>query len=121
MLSSMIRFAFPNFSQRRSHLSSPLHLAWLIQPKLAKYAPICRSTCFPACEDPVGEELEGVKVLIDGYRKASISDISYDFYPGGRHEMLNEINRVEVVANLLGWISGVLQRVDEVPIAPSAT
>ena len=72
-------------------------------------------------EDPVGQELEGVKVLIDAYRKAGISDISYDFYPGGRHEMLNEINRVEVVANLLGWISGVLQRVDEVPTAPSAT
>jgi alpha-beta hydrolase superfamily lysophospholipase len=37
-------------------------------------------------------------------------DMSHDFYPGGRHEMLNEINRVEVRANLLRWISSVLER-----------
>ena len=76
---------------------------------------------FSGSEDPVGQELEGVKALIDRYRKSGISDISYDFYPGGRHEMLNETNRVEVAANLLSWISEVLQRVDEVPSALSAT
>jgi len=25
-------------------------------------------------------------------------------YPGGRHEMLNETNRAEVVADLLAWL-----------------
>src|SRR5262245_43570917 len=34
-----------------------------------------------------------------------IDNISHDFYSGGRHEMLNEINRDEVRARLLGWIS----------------
>jgi len=29
---------------------------------------------------------------------------------GGRHEMLNEINREEVRANLLAWILGVLEK-----------
>lgn len=65
---------------------------------------------FSGTEDPVGQQLAGVQVLIDRYRKAGIDDISHDFYPGGRHEMLNEINRDEVRANLLGWLSAVLER-----------
>lgn len=62
---------------------------------------------FSGSEDPVGQRLEGVHILIERLRAAGIRDISYDFYPGGRHEMLNEINRVEVRANLLRWISAV--------------
>ena len=63
---------------------------------------------FSGSEDPVGQRLAGVQVLIERYRVAGIGDISYDFYPGGRHEMLNEINQIEVRANLLSWISRVL-------------
>jgi alpha-beta hydrolase superfamily lysophospholipase len=63
---------------------------------------------FSGGEDPVGERLQGVRVLIDRYRKAGLHEISLDFYPGGRHKMLNEINRDEVMANLLCWISAVL-------------
>jgi len=44
-----------------------------------------------------------------GYRSAGITSINHDFYPSGRHEMLHELNRREVVTNLLVWISGVLQ------------
>lgn len=64
---------------------------------------------FSGSEDPVGQHLKGVNVLINRYREAGIRDISHDFYPGGRHEMLNEINRAEVRANLLCWISSVVQ------------
>ena len=63
---------------------------------------------FSGSEDPVGQRLAGVRALINRYHKAGISDIFYDFYEGGRHEMLNETNRVEVRANLLNWISNVL-------------
>ena len=65
---------------------------------------------FSGSEDPVGQQLEGVRVLIERYREAGISDLSIDSYPGGRHEMLNEINRDEVRANLLGWISTFLEK-----------
>ena len=65
---------------------------------------------FSGSEDPVGQELVGVQALIERYREAGIHDVAHDFYPGGRHEMLNEINRAEVRARLLGWISGVLDR-----------
>ena len=65
---------------------------------------------FSGSEDPVGQQLEGVKSLIERYRAAGLHDLSHDFYPGGRHEMLNEINRDEVRARLLDWIAAVLER-----------
>ena len=67
---------------------------------------------FSGSEDPVGQELEGVQTLIDRYHKAGIYDISHDFYAGGRHEMLNEINRGEVRERLLAWIFAVIERTE---------
>lgn len=64
-------------------------------------------------EDPVGQHLQGVLLLIERYRRAGLKDISHDFYPGGRHEMLNEINRDEVQARLLNWISLLLEKLTE--------
>jgi len=49
---------------------------------------------------------------MERYRQAGIRDIRHDFYPGGRHEMLNEINRREVSRNLLNWLSALLDRVN---------
>ena len=63
---------------------------------------------FSGSEDPVGQQLEGVRLLIDRYHQAGIGDINHHFYQGGRHEMLNEINRGEVQTNLLLWISAAL-------------
>jgi len=65
---------------------------------------------FSGSEDPVGQQLEGVRLLIDRYHQAGIRNICHHFYPGGRHEMLNEINRGEVQTNLLLWISAVPHR-----------
>jgi hypothetical protein len=42
---------------------------------------------------PGRQQLRGLHKLIARYRNAGLSDIAFDFYPGGRHEMLNEINR----------------------------
>ena len=65
---------------------------------------------FSGSEDPVGQQLKGVRTLMGRYWEAGIRAISADFYPGGRHEMLNEVNRDEVQARLLGWIGA---RVEE--------
>jgi len=64
---------------------------------------------FSGSEDPVGQQLEGLRILIGRYRSAGLSNISHHFYLGGRHEMLHEINGAEVRTNLLLWISCVLQ------------
>jgi len=78
--------------------------------RLGKIRPELPIYIFSGSEDPVGQQLAGVQTLIERYRQAGLRDISHDFYPGGRHEMLNEINRREVLANLLRWISGALER-----------
>ena len=65
---------------------------------------------FSGSDDPIGQRLEGVRVLIDRYRSAGIKLLTHDFYSGGRHEMLHETNRRDVITNLLVWISGVLDK-----------
>jgi alpha-beta hydrolase superfamily lysophospholipase len=65
---------------------------------------------FSGSDDPVGQQLEGVELLILRYQTAGVHDVVHDFYPGGRHEMLNETNRNEVWMRLLGWIDAVLER-----------
>jgi len=54
--------------------------------------------------------LAGVRLLIDRYRSPGITSIAHDFYQGGRHEMLHELNRRDVITNLLVWLSGILER-----------
>jgi alpha-beta hydrolase superfamily lysophospholipase len=77
---------------------------------------------FSGSDDPVGQQLRGLHRLIGRYRDAGLRDIAFDFYPGGRHEMLNEINRRQVQSRLLGWISKTLEKLNDddrrVSIAP---
>ena len=65
---------------------------------------------FSGSDDPVGQRLEGVRVLEGRYRNAGMTSISHDFYDGGRHEMLHELNRSDVITNLLIWLSSVVER-----------
>jgi alpha-beta hydrolase superfamily lysophospholipase len=66
---------------------------------------------FSGSDDPIGQRLEGVRLLIDRYRSAGLTSISHDFYAGGRHDMLHEMNRRDVITNVLVWIAGVLGKV----------
>lgn len=60
---------------------------------------------FAGSDDPVGRKGAGVLSLVGTYRRHGLSDVTHKLYPGGRHEMLNEVNREEVVADLLGWLA----------------
>lgn len=68
---------------------------------------------FSGEQDPVGGNLAFVQTLLRRYREAGLTRVEQDFYPGGRHEMLNETNRDEVCRNLLAWLD------DNIP-APGA-
>jgi alpha-beta hydrolase superfamily lysophospholipase len=65
---------------------------------------------FSGDKDPVNGGLVWLEPLIERYRKAGVRDVTVDFYKDGRHEMLNETNRAEVVANLSRWIDRVVAR-----------
>ena len=62
---------------------------------------------FAGDRDPVNQGLAGLEALIETYRNAGLTKLAWRFYPEGRHEMLNETNRDEVVADLIQWLEGV--------------
>lgn len=49
-----------------------------------------------------------VKKLGAAYRQAGVRDVTVKLYPGGRHEMFNELNRDEVFRDLIAWLRRVL-------------
>lgn len=64
---------------------------------------------FSGGADPVHGGLAWFDPLVQRYRNAGFTDVMVRLYPGGRHEMLNEINRDEVVADLLAWVERVIR------------
>ena len=82
-----------------SLLANPLSLSGIRRPDLAMYL-------FSGSEGPIGQQLQGIRPLIERYRQAGLRNISHDFYQGGRHEMLNELNCGQVRTNIL--LSSVL-------------
>lgn len=63
---------------------------------------------FSGDKDPVGEEGKGVERAFQSFMEAGCTDLSLKLYPEGRHEMLNEINKEQVYADLLGWVESKL-------------
>jgi alpha-beta hydrolase superfamily lysophospholipase len=64
---------------------------------------------FSGSRDPVGGNRKSVEQLVSAYRAAGIKDITLRFYPDGRHESLNEVNRDEVTRDLIAWLDRVLK------------
>jgi alpha-beta hydrolase superfamily lysophospholipase len=60
---------------------------------------------FSGDKDPVGEMGKGVKKVKNKYQKAGINDITLKLYKGGRHEMLNEVNKNEVEQDVINWLN----------------
>ena len=59
---------------------------------------------FSGDKDPVGKFGKGVINLVNRYKEYGVKDISYKLYKDGRHEMLNEINRDEVMDDIINWL-----------------
>lgn len=71
------------------------------QARIPKALPIY---VFAGSEDPVSEKTKSLEQLLGAYRLAGIRDVSHRFYPGARHETLNETNRDEVTRDLVTWL-----------------
>jgi alpha-beta hydrolase superfamily lysophospholipase len=74
-----------------------------MQARIPKDLPIY---IFGGSEDPVGEKTRSVAQLAGALRAAGVRSVNSRFYPGGRHEMLNETNREEVERDLIAWLEG---------------
>jgi len=57
--------------------------------------------------DPVNAGLTLLWALVDRYRGVGLGDITVRIYDDGRHEILNEVNRAEVIDDLLQWLQRV--------------
>lgn len=62
---------------------------------------------FSGDRDPVGKNGKGILDLVKDYKKVGIQKVEYKLYPGGRHEMLNEVNKEEVMKDILGWVEEI--------------
>ena len=62
---------------------------------------------FTGDSDPVNQHLAHFHPLVQRLRDAGFTDLRTRIYPGARHEVLNEIHRDEVTADLLAWIDHV--------------
>lgn len=56
-------------------------------------------------KDPVGEYGKGVRRVYRRYARNGVKDLTLGFYQDARHELLNEINREEVLTDIYFWIT----------------
>ena len=71
---------------------------------LAQMDPDTPVYLFSGDRDPVGGNGAGVRKVYGYFEKQGTRDLTMKLYPGGRHEMLNELNREEVYADVLAWL-----------------
>jgi len=88
-----------SFARVSARLRDPAEIA-----RIRKDLPVY---VFVGDKDPINDDLRLLQPLIDRYRAAGLRDLTVKIYPGGRHEMLNETNRAEVVADLSAWLERV--------------
>ena len=60
--------------------------------------------------DPVGEQGKGVRRAIQSLKDAGVLNIESIFYPGARHELLLETNKLEVFADIAAWLDKQLAK-----------
>lgn len=63
---------------------------------------------FSGNADPVGKFGKGVRKLYDYYKAQGVRDVSMKLYEGARHELVNEINKAEVYADIAAAVGEIL-------------
>ena len=60
--------------------------------------------------DPVGGYSKGVQRAVALYKNAGIKDVRLKFYKSGRHEILNDIMRYDVIKDISGFYKEILDK-----------
>lgn len=55
-------------------------------------------------DDPVGSYGRGVEKIYRRLLAAGMKDVTLKLYPDDRHEILNEVDRDKVMADILAWL-----------------
>ena len=59
-------------------------------------------------EDPVGGYGKGVKRAWQSLKEAGVTDLTLKLYPEDRHELLNELDRKQIMEDIAGWLAKYL-------------
>ncbi|MGA5069224.1 lysophospholipase [Streptomyces exfoliatus] len=108
-------------AQVDAYIADPLCGFTLDEPSMAGLAgaavtrlaePKAIPTDLPLCvlvgeRDPLNQNLTLSDLVVDRYRAAGLTEVTYRTYPGARHELFNETNRDEVVTDLITWLDTV--------------
>lgn len=60
---------------------------------------------FAGDKDPVGYFGKGIINLYQTYKTIGVKDLNYKLFEDGRHEMLNEINKDDVINEVIIWLN----------------
>ena len=55
--------------------------------------------------DPVGESGKGVKRTYDSLKKAGVENVAMKLYPGLRHDILREKEKMDVFGDIYKWMA----------------
>jgi len=66
--------------------------------------------------DPVGDYGSGVAELFESYQRLHFTNVDCIIYDEARHELLNEINRDEVMKDIAEWLNKVLNNRNLTPV-----
>ena len=58
--------------------------------------------------DPVSASTRGLRQLLQAYQAAGLNRVEHVFYDDARHELLNETNRDQVTADIIGFLDRCL-------------
>ena len=58
-------------------------------------------------EDPVGDYGNGVRTVAEKLKETGHTAVTLKLYPEDRHEVLNEVNREQVMTDILEWMESV--------------
>lgn len=73
--------------------------------KLPKHFPVM---LIAGSDDPLGGE-RGNTLLMNSFRRAGVQDVTLIVYPDARHEVFNELNKEEVLADVVEWLNTSLK------------
>lgn len=74
-----------------------------------KAMPIC---FISGDSDPVGQMSKGVLTVANQYRDYGFTNVTVKLYNNARHELFNEMNRDEVMADLIAWLEKSLRQIN---------
>lgn len=76
-----------------------------------EHVPADMPICFISGDsDPVGQMSKGVLTVAEQFRSAGLKDVTVKLYHNARHEIFNEMNRDEVIADLSAWLEQTMRK-----------